>query len=560
MANASPFSWTGTTSSGDVVLNSTVPVGIGNSLTLYDLYSIFVHEAGHTLGLDHSHESDSVMDEDYSYHTGLGSSDIAELQALYGARRTDSFDAASSNDAMSRASTLPKTSGSQLLGTADLTTMADVDYYKFSTPALTATLSSVVVRLKAQGLSLLTASITVYDSAGRVVGSAKSIDPTNNDLMVSFRPGLLGGTYFVKVEGARNDAFDIGAYKIGVDFLSTGSVLSPITTTLTGVLDGHTDDILANALGIQTNKGGSDARFDAVYRGVIEDSTDVDSYRVRTDKFAAGTPVTLNVMVWGLDANPVDARVRVYDASGNPVAFQVLSNDRGLFSVQVLNAVAGQDYFVQVSAREGAVKATGTYFFAADFNTLTPMVFDNIANGTAAAGTTTTATSAATLTLDEAGLFQFALGANSQKAGDAVKMTVYDANGKTVFSLTSVAGRLPVTTTQFLMAGTYTVVYSAPKSNSGLVGYGLFLMQLSDPVGPYATSTSSPPSSTSPDSTTSTSSTSSGDTTSSSSTTTTSSSDTTTYAPPPSSSTTQESSYTYSGSSTSTSSGYYYTY
>src|SRR4029078_2706840 len=108
---------------------------------------------------------------------------------------------------------------STLVATGDLTTMADVDYYKFTAPALTSTLSNVTVRLKAAGLSLLTAKVTVYDSAGRVVASRAGTDATNNDLTLTFRPGLLGGSYTIKVEGARNDVFDIGAYKVAVDFL-----------------------------------------------------------------------------------------------------------------------------------------------------------------------------------------------------------------------------------------------------------------------------------------------------------------------------------------------------
>jgi hypothetical protein len=230
---------------------------------------------------------------------------------------------------------------------------------------------------------------------------------------------------------------------------------------------------------------------------VIESSTDVDTYRVGTDKFAAGTRTTLNVMVWGLDSNPVDARVRVYDTNGNPVAFQVLTNDRGMFSVQVLGAIAGKDYFVQVSAREGAAKTTGSYFFAADFNRLAPLQFDNVASGSVQAGATTTAQ---TLTLTEAGLFQFALGAQSTRAGDSVTMTVYDASGTAVFSLTSVAGRLPVTASKYLTAGTYTVKYTGKSTNAAATSYALFLLQLSEGVGPYATSTASPSSSTAPSS------------------------------------------------------------
>ena len=246
-----------------------------------------------------------------------------------------------------------------------------------------------MVRLKASGISLLTASVTVYDSYGRVVASAVSTDPLEQRPhgAASGRACSAARTY-VKVDGAGQGVFDVGGYKLAVDFLSLGGLLAPITSTVGAVLDGHTDDVLAHALGL-TAPSTTDSRFDAIYRGVIEDSADVDTYRVKTRKFAAGTAVTLNVMVWGLDGNPLDPRLRIFDAAGNPVAFQVLANDAGLFSVQVPNAVAGRDYFVQVAARTpGGANDTGSYFVAADFNRIEPLEFDGVASGTVDAGQT----------------------------------------------------------------------------------------------------------------------------------------------------------------------------
>jgi hypothetical protein len=488
VASTSPFSWTGTTLSGDMVLNALQQFVGGDCAGAYDLFSVALHEAGHALGLDHSDSSGSAIGESYAFRTGLSSEDIAALQALYGARVHDAFDQSTNNNVLARADSIPRVSGSgQLLAVADLTTQSDVDFYKFTAPALTSFLSSVVVRLKSSGISLLTASVTIYDSLGRVVKSAASQDPLNNDLTVNFRPGLFGGTYFVKVDGAGNGAFDIGGYKLAVDFLSVGGLLAPLTSTVEAVLDGHTDDVLTSALGLSAPST-TDSRFDAIHRGVIEDATDVDSYRISTGKFAAGASVTLNAMVWGLDGSPLDPSLRVFDEAGTPVAFQVLANDAGLFSLQVPNAVAGRDYYVQVAARApGGANDTGSYFFAADFNRIEPLAFDGVASGTVAQGQT----NSASLSIEEAGVFHFALAPTS--IGD-VTMTVYDENGTLVFTLSASGGKPAVTTTRYLAAGTYTVRYSTTSGTaSNPMGYNLYLLQLSEGVGPYSTSTSSPP-------------------------------------------------------------------
>src|SRR5438094_3105887 len=90
VADAEPFYWTGSTWSGDVVLNSSQPFGIGKQHSFYDIFSVLLHEAGHVFGLDDdSTDAGSVMNPTYSYYTQLAGSDIADLQALYGARQAE---------------------------------------------------------------------------------------------------------------------------------------------------------------------------------------------------------------------------------------------------------------------------------------------------------------------------------------------------------------------------------------------------------------------------------------------------------------------------------------
>lgn len=70
---------------GDLVMNTRYGYKIGS---VPDLFSVVLHEVGHTLGLAHSPDRGSVM---YSLvggvYQGLTSVDVTDIQALYGARK-----------------------------------------------------------------------------------------------------------------------------------------------------------------------------------------------------------------------------------------------------------------------------------------------------------------------------------------------------------------------------------------------------------------------------------------------------------------------------------------
>src|SRR5207237_3729346 len=94
-----------------------------------------------------------------------------------------------------------------------------------------------------------------------------------------------------------------------------------------------------------------------------------------------------------------------------------------------------------------------------DFNRSAPVAFAGADTGTAAAGSTVTTA----MTVAQSGLFEFALSAGrfaAADAGAAVTMTVYDAAGNAVFSLTAAAGQPTATTFRYLAAGAYTVRYT----------------------------------------------------------------------------------------------------
>jgi hypothetical protein len=147
-----------------------------------------------------------------------------------------------------------------------------------------------------------------------------------------------------------------------------------------------------------------------------------------------------------------------------------------------------------VSARtpDGA-HATGSYFVGADFNQVAPTTYSTAATGTVAAGTP----AAGTLAVTRAGVFQFALAADALGgAGGTLTMTVTDASGKVVLTLEAATGRPLTTAVRYLAEGTYTVRYTTRGTGTlppGSIGYGLFLLKLSDDVGPYGSNTTSQP-------------------------------------------------------------------
>src|SRR5262249_22975634 len=86
----------GGTQAGDSFLGTQNTFYIGS---YPDLYSVMLHEFGHSLGLAHSQYSTAVMYPTImAVYSGLNSDDIAGIQAIYGARRADAYDVAAAND------------------------------------------------------------------------------------------------------------------------------------------------------------------------------------------------------------------------------------------------------------------------------------------------------------------------------------------------------------------------------------------------------------------------------------------------------------------------------
>jgi hypothetical protein len=486
-ASASPFSWTGTTWSGDIILNSNYPFSLGNQAGKVDLYSVILHEAGHVLGLEHSATTTDAMFDVYHFQTGLSGADISQVQDLYAPRGQDDYDAATDAGNASFATASPLgfvLTSASLNGT--LTSTSDADYYTFNTlPPLGIT--AVHVQLKTSGLSQLLARVSVYNAQQRLIASQVATDPLNGDLTIRIGGISLFTKYYVKVEDATPGLNSVGNYqlRVGYSVANLDGLLAPIYKI---VNDLHLNDTLATATGLVARSGGpEDHRFDYSYQATISDSRDVDNYSVRVPVSTA--PQTLVALTWGLGSSGLNPRLRVFDAAGRPVAFQVLANTNGLFSLQVPNAVSGATYYLQVAAETpGGASDTGDYFLGVDVTTLPPLQLKALGSNTL---TASASQDQAVFQIMADRLMHFALSANSSGAAQ-VTMTITDTQGRVVFTLTSTANQPTTTGTVYLKAGTYQVHYAAQPLSGTLASlvYALNVLDLSDNTGTYSTSTS----------------------------------------------------------------------
>src|SRR5262245_30553026 len=206
--------WTpgNTTTDGDVQLNTAFPFPIGS---IPDLASVVMHEVGHAIGFNHSLVHPAVMEGGlWGTYPGPYADDIAGVQAMYGARTPDTYDATASNDTQATARALTLWYGGAAFN-ADITTMSDVDYYKVTAPS--GTDGTLTVSVDARGLSLFDPKVSVYDSSGTLLATASA--STYADVATVSLSGLaVGQTYYLLASGATSDDFGMGAYKLTAQF------------------------------------------------------------------------------------------------------------------------------------------------------------------------------------------------------------------------------------------------------------------------------------------------------------------------------------------------------
>jgi hypothetical protein len=443
------------TQSGNVALNTAQPINIGCSGGAFDLFTILLNESGNALGLRDNTDTTSAMYAGYqSPHTGLNSSDVATVQALYGARQADVYEGALGNDTLATATAYTTTL------TADLTSVSDVDCYSFYNGGNDAT---KVINLRAAGLSLLQATVELVDSKGNVVASASAQDSLANNITFT-TPKLGVGTYYVRVSGKTNDVFSVGSYR-----LTIGTPPATPPTTLTQITGNHAAFSSAAVLTPQAPTVGRP--LDSVVQVDPDKKNLYDYFRVHCPTGTAGQPIFMVVSAQD-SAALADATIRVFDANQNELSAQILTNKTGTAVIQVANIQASANYYVRVDT---AVN----FYLTVDFTTL-GVTTPHGASGTFA----TAAVQAGQLEVEQTQIMQFVL-TGSGLASQSIVMTIYDGNNVPVFVLTTSGGKTR-SANVLLKRGVYRVEMSLGNTLGYLAGsfsYSLNAFRLTDPIG-----------------------------------------------------------------------------
>jgi hypothetical protein len=495
---------------GDMLLNSSANWAPGGA----DLFTVALHEAGHIFGLGESNDPNSAMYSQLnSPKTGLSAGDIVAIQALYGVRAPDQYEGSNGNGTFATATQLQTSNGytgtTPLVVYGDIGSAADADTYMFRSP-LSNYSGPATVRVQSTGRSLLAPKLTVFDAAGNVIGQAVSASMIGDTVFVHLNGITPNSNYYIRVQGATQDAFGAGGYALAVTY--DGLLTTPATAidaVLRGPYDGltpsqlqtlftipgapvnadfGTNDTLGTATRLTTPLGyAANTHFETI--GSIAPASDIDDYTFRSPQFANNTTGVLTATVWTLNAGGEAPQIDVYDRNQNLVPAQILSNGDGTYTVQVAGVQSGRDFYLSIHAKHDG-SGVGNYGLSADFGAqaATPSTF--------ASGSLTAAqpTQQFNLYVAESQLFHFLLSA--QGSAGQVRMTIFDSSGNVVTTLTADAGDT-VSGSALLKPGTYRVQFEQLGTVEPLA-FDLKGESESDPIGPVAVDPTTTPQFTDP--------------------------------------------------------------
>jgi hypothetical protein len=498
-AITTPFDLTAGTRAGGIILNSS---DFGSaSAGLYDLFTVVLHEAGHSFGLpDQTTDPTSVMYAIYSgIRTGLSAADITQIQSLYGGpRNPDIWEGASGNNTMATAAVITTPNIA-----ADITTPGETDFFQFTIPAYFS--YSMTVEVQTSNISLLTPSLTVYNSSLQIVASASSTNPLNNDAIASVGNLMPGQTYYFQVAGARSDLFGVGSYRLKlfsgyVSPLMIANYDTAYNNTGAASVPNTTNTTISTAMSLEQTAYIGTQGFNRAIVSALSSPGQVAFYQVVAQPTAGGAASTMVATVSAINGSTLLPQVTVFDQSGNLINAGILVNDHGSYLVQVANVTPNATYYVEVSANPYAgTNNTGNYLLGMDYITA-PIVLTQFASN-ALSGTTNQ--NFYTMNVGVTQFTHFVLSASDPTAtvATAVRMCIYDQNGNIIFTLDAIAGQT-VSANVLLKQGSYTVSFVAATIDGSALSpftYNLLGETLTDPMDiPQGNPSLPPPSNSTP--------------------------------------------------------------
>tara|TARA_R110002049_G_scaffold285698_1_gene466763 strand:- start:179018 stop:181009 length:1992 start_codon:yes stop_codon:yes gene_type:complete len=500
LASSVPFQPIAGTYSGDLLLNSNEQFkyhdwsgGVGpDPATLTenerDLFSLLLHEAGNTLGIADNQLEWSVMFGQYAGPKGsLAAEDVAEIQALYGAR-SDPYELVD-NGQIQTATMLTTPVGFDPLvavirSRGSLVNGTDVDTYKV-TPV--AGQDSVTIRLRAAGVSLLMSKLQVIDESGQILAetSAQSVFDNDNQIQID---GLQShNSLYVRVAAAdAADVYAVGDYVLEVDYrppaiqatdIAPGDYDSGAESLFANfdLLDTevNANDSVASAQELAFNSFGESRTYEL--ESSVSSASDLDYWKITAPDTVEGRLV---VQVAGVGADQPDVRIDVVDATGVSLGTAGKLHADGTFTLEVAQPTAGQEYFIRVSVDPSSTVGVGNYVAVAEFQAssaqMNHLISDTVSES---------ADDFIRWTASETKLFRFDLNADGTAPDQAVRLTIYDAHTKEIEMIAVARSGITRSALAWLQQGEYILQFTAiggSQQPTDDISYSLYLDGISD--------------------------------------------------------------------------------
>ncbi len=476
------------------MLNSNVLFNTGGAGG-YDLFSAMLQEAGHAFGMGNSDDPASPMYEQYSgARQGLTSGDISNVQAMYGTRSADTFEHSSGNQTLGTAATVASVSSHRAGAwafSADLSSPADADAYRFVMPRDVTAGRTTSVQLATTGVSLANARLRVSDDRQQQIGEATD-SHFAAALTVAIPNSQPGKTYFFSVAGVDSSAFAVGAYRVKLVFDPAGPEAT-VTGDNVPARQGS-NNLLGSALSLVTPAGYDSHSYYRV-NGRLDLPLLADWYNFQSAPVNGQAQSVAVVTVRTLEAGGRPPVIAVTDSQGRTLNAELVSSTADAASYQFF-APADQTLYLKV-ATNGLLDlgSLGAYQVEVSFRNVR-IDFQDLAQSTL----NPNATTSRNFTLAQPALTKFSLAADSAGLGGllgqmSVRLVLKDAAGHEVARLTVPAGQTQ-TLSVCLETGTYTASVTAFKSSgllSAPVNFTLKYLTLTDPVGSQPTDSTGTP-------------------------------------------------------------------